>query len=97
MSKVTSEMRLKRIALAGFVLARNSRWQSPLSKATGVSQSMLALIMSGDRDLSPLIEERIGKGLIKTAAKMREHAARVEDMGNRIVRTLESNQEIGDG
>lgn len=89
MAKQTIEQRLKRIAFAGFVLAKNNRWQSPLSKATGVSQPMLALIMSGDRDLSPLIEERIGKGLIHTAKKMREHAARVEDMGHHIIHNLE--------
>jgi hypothetical protein len=89
MAKLTTEQRLKKIAFAGFVLAKNKRWQSPLSKATGVSQSMIALIMSGDRDLSPVIEERIGKGLISTAKKMPEHADRIEDMGHRILKTVE--------
>lgn len=89
MSKQTTETRLKRIAFAGLVLAKSDRWQSALAEASGVSQAMMSSIMSGDRALSPLIEERIGRGLLSKAKKMREHAARVEDIGRHILHCLE--------
>ena len=89
MAKQTVEQRLKRIAFAGFVLAKSKRYQSALARASGISQQMIAMIASGERPLTPMVEERIGKGLISTAKKMREHAARIEDMGHRILHNME--------
>jgi hypothetical protein len=88
MAKISPEQRLRKIEFAGIVLAKSKRWQSALAEASCVSQTMISAIMSGDRVLSPAIEERIGKGLIEKAGEMRKHAAAVEAAGRKIIGNL---------
>ncbi len=78
---------------AGEVLSDSPRWQSKLSRATGVTQQHLAMLVSGERNLTPMIERRIAEGLIKAGRELVDRGERVGEMGHLMLRKMKSKKE----
>jgi hypothetical protein len=71
--------------LAPAVVAYGDRWQSPLSRASGVAQSYLAMIACGDRPVTDDVEAKIVAALQAEALRMQKAAAQVAELVGKIV------------
>jgi predicted transcriptional regulator len=80
--------RVVRIVAGGKALA-GERWQSALSRATGVSQSYLAMITTGERPVTDEVERKVAVGLLKEADRMRRTADKLDDIAGKILHSLE--------
>lgn len=80
--------RVARIVAGGKALA-GERWQSALSRATGVSQSYLAMITTGERPITDEVERKIAGGLLKEADRLRKTADKLDDIAGKILHSLE--------
>jgi hypothetical protein len=80
--------RARRIIAAGEVLY-GAKWQSPLGRAAGVPQSLLAMIVSGVREPTDNVCERIAGALIDEAARLRKAADRLDEIGRKMKSDLE--------
>lgn len=80
--------RMLPIIAAGKLIAESDRWQSPLSRATGVTQQHLAMLANGKRNLTPIIEKKIAEGLIETSRTMAGRAERIGAMGHLILKKM---------
>lgn len=65
------------------------RWQSAMSRATGVSQSYLNMIANGERQVGDDVERRIAEGLLKEADRLRKAAAKLDDIAGKMLHRLE--------
>jgi hypothetical protein len=82
----SSDRKIAELVHSGKTLADSDRWQLPLAKVTGVSQTLLAMIARGERSLTPAVEKKIGAGLIKTSVKMAGRAVRLREIGERFLK-----------
>jgi transcriptional regulator with XRE-family HTH domain len=80
--------RVARIVAGGKALA-GERWQSALSRATGVSQSYLAMITTGERPITDEVERKVASGLLKEADRLRKTADKLDDIAGKILHSLE--------
>lgn len=69
--------------------AYGERWQSKLAKATGVPQSLLAMIAGKDREPTDDVIRRIAEGLIKEADRVRAQADKLDKLAGKLLRELE--------
>lgn len=84
MTKSTRNDRIVAVAR----LLYGDRWQSPMSRLVGVSQSLLAKIAAGgdsdQRAVTDDVYERVADALIAEAARMRKVADKVEEAGRKM-------------
>jgi hypothetical protein len=90
MADVKLSARAKRIVEAGKTLA-GPRWQSALSRATGdaVSQSLLAMIASGERQVTDEVDSKVAYALANEAERLRDVAMKLDKLAVRILRSME--------
>jgi transcriptional regulator with XRE-family HTH domain len=91
MAHVKLSARAKCIIVAGETLA-GPRWQSALARASGVSQSYLAMIASGDRPVTDDVDRKVAPALAREADRLRVVALKLDDIALRILRSLESDR-----
>ena len=75
--------RVARIVAGGKALA-GERWQSALSRATGVSQSYLAMITTGERPVTDEVERKVAVGVLKEADRLRRTADKLDDIAGKM-------------
>ena len=88
MADVKLTPRAARIVAAGKALA-SDRWQSALSRASGVSQAYLSMIASGDRPVTDEVDRKVAEGLLGEADRKRELATKLDDIAGKILRSLD--------
>jgi transcriptional regulator with XRE-family HTH domain len=88
MAETKLSARAKRIVDAGKTLA-GPRWQSALSRASGISQSLLAMIASGDRQVTDEVEDKVVAALGNEIARLGKTAAKLEEIQGRILAARE--------
>ncbi len=80
--------RASRIVTAGIIFHKH--WRSPLSRAAGVPQSLLAMIASGEREPSVDVYRKVAEGLLRAADSSRKAAAsRIEQYAQEMLAELE--------
>lgn len=89
MAEIKLSPRSRRL-LAPAVEAYGDRWQSPLSRASGVSQGQLNKIADGTRQVHDDVEDRVVKALFAEARSMEKNAARVAELVGRILAAREA-------
>lgn len=80
--------RAARLVAVGKALA-GERWQSALSRASGVSQSYLAMMASGERPVTDEVERKVAEGLLKESDRLRKAAMKLDDIAGRILCSLD--------
>ncbi|HMJ27299.1 MAG TPA: helix-turn-helix transcriptional regulator [Xanthobacteraceae bacterium] len=83
--------RARRIIDAGKTLA-GARWQSALSRASGISQSYLAMIASGERPMTDEVEDKVVAALGKEIARLGKTAERLAEIQGRILAARETGR-----
>ena len=63
-------------------------WQSAMARSIGVSQSYIAMVAQGDRRVTDELYRKISNGLLNEAERLRERAARTNELAQRILRDL---------
>jgi transcriptional regulator with XRE-family HTH domain len=89
MADVRLSARAKRIVLAGKTMA-GPRWQSALSRASGISQSYLAMIASGERPVTDDVERKVAAALLAEADKGRKSADKLDEIAGKILQSMEA-------
>jgi hypothetical protein len=80
--------RAKRIVVAGETLA-GPRWQSALSRASGVSQSYLAMISSGDRPVTDEVEDKVVAAIGREIERLGKTTTKLMEIQGRILAARE--------
>ncbi|MEH2512245.1 hypothetical protein V1291_003599 [Nitrobacteraceae bacterium AZCC 1564] len=88
MSGVKLSPRARRVIAAGQVLA-GDRWQTALSRASGVSQQLMSFIASGDREVTDEVDRKVAAALIAEAEKGRKAAGKLEEIAGRILQGMD--------
>jgi transcriptional regulator with XRE-family HTH domain len=80
--------RARRIVSAGETLA-GDRWQSALARTSGISQSYLAMIASGDRPVTEEVDRKVAEGIAREADRLRTLAVKLDGIALKILRNME--------
>lgn len=88
MAEVKLSARARRIMEAGRLLY-GDRWQSALSRASGISQSYLAMIASGERPVTDDVDGKVAHALAREADRLRDVALKLDEIALRILRNME--------
>jgi transcriptional regulator with XRE-family HTH domain len=80
--------RARRIVSVGETLA-GDRWQSVLTRASGVSQSYLAMIAAGDRPVTDEVDRKVAEGIAREADRLRTLAVKLDGIALKILRNIE--------
>jgi hypothetical protein len=88
MEQVKLSPRANRVVAAASA-AFGARWQSSLSTASGVSQSLLTKIAAGDRAVTDDVYRRVARGLLKESGRLRKSAGRIDELAGRMLAELE--------
>ena len=81
--------RAVRIVAAGETLAGGPRWQSALSRATGISQSYLSAIATGDRPVTDEVEDKVVAALGREIERLGKTANKLSEIQGRILAARE--------
>jgi hypothetical protein len=73
---------------AGGTLA-GDRWQSVLSRDSGVSQSYLAMIAVGDRPVTDEVDRKVAEGIAREADRLRTQAVKPDGIALKILHNME--------
>lgn len=60
-----------------------------MSSASGVSQSLLTKIASGDRAVTDDVYRKVAEGLLKQSGRLRKTADKIDEMAGRMLAELE--------
>ncbi len=88
MSDIKLSSRARRIVVAGEAMA-GTRWQSALSRASGISQSLLAMIASGDRQVTDDVEDKVVEALSREIERLGKTANKLSEIQGRILAARE--------
>ncbi|MBX9830225.1 MAG: hypothetical protein K2Y27_35170 [Xanthobacteraceae bacterium] len=73
----------RRLAAAGELLY-GPRWQSPLARAAGIPQSLLSMIVTGERPMTADARNRIAAALKTEATRLRTSADKLDKLRAQI-------------
>jgi predicted transcriptional regulator len=69
--------------------AFGARWQSSLSRASGVPQSLLAMIAGGEREPTDDVYRKVAQGLKKASLSMQMAALKLDVIADKMLAELE--------
>lgn len=84
-----TEIRIRRLTAAGTLLY-GDRWQRPLSRATGISQTAISQMLSGDRTVTDDVQRKLATALSAEAGRLRSSADKIDKLRTAV------EKEIGD-
>lgn len=85
---VAKPTRADRIEAAGKALY-GDKWQSPLSRASGVPQSTIAMVSTGERAVSDDMYRKIAMAFIAEGGRLRKAADKIDDIAGRMLAELD--------
>ena len=77
-----------RLERAGRLLF-GDRWQSPLARAAGISQSAISMMLSGDREVTADVQRKLVAALRTEADRLRSSADKLDRLRAEIDAELE--------
>lgn len=77
----------RRLAAAGELLY-GPRWQSALARATGMAQSAISMIVSGERAVTDDVQRKLADALGREAGRLRGAAGMVDRLRHEIEKAI---------
>jgi hypothetical protein len=85
MAEVKLSARAKRIVAVGKLVYGDTRWQSPLARAAGLSPALVQKIADGTRAVTDDVEDKVVEALLKEVARLERAALKVSELTGRIL------------
>ncbi|OAE99957.1 hypothetical protein AYJ54_32275 [Bradyrhizobium centrolobii] len=89
MAEAKLSARAKRIVAAGKLAYGETRWQSPLARAAGLSPALLQKIADGSRSVTDEVEDQIVAALLDEVARLERAALKLSALIGRILAARE--------